>query len=41
MQVMISSIKVPDRVRKDLGNLDPLMQSLGRCGQLNPITSSV
>ena len=40
MQVMISSIKVPDRVRKDLGNLDPLMQSLGRCGQLNPITVS-
>ena len=40
MQVMISSIKVPDRVRKDLGNLEPLMQSLGRCGQLNPITVS-
>ncbi|MGI5868068.1 MAG: ParB N-terminal domain-containing protein [Kiritimatiellia bacterium] len=38
MQVMISSIKVPDRIRKDLGNLEPLMQSLSRCGQLNPIT---
>ena len=40
MQVMISSIQVPERVRKDLGNLDPLMQSLARCGQLNPITVS-
>ena len=40
MQVMISSIKVPDRVRKDLGSLDPRMQSLSRCGQLNPITVS-
>lgn len=40
MQVMINSIKVPDRVRKDLGNLEPLMESLTRCGQLNPITVS-
>lgn len=38
MQVMISTIRVPDRVRKDLGNLEPLMKSLQHCGQLNPIT---
>ena len=38
MQVMVDSIKVPDRVRKDLGNLDSLMESLKTCGQLNPIT---
>ena len=38
MQVLVDSIKVPDRVRKDLGNLDSLMESLKTCGQLNPIT---
>lgn len=40
MQVLITNIKVPDRVRKDVGDLDPLMESLKRCGQLNPITLS-
>lgn len=38
MQVLINNIKVPERIRKDMGNLEPLMESLGRCGQLNPIT---
>lgn len=38
MQVLIDSIKVPDRVRKEVGNLDSLMESLKACGQLNPIT---
>lgn len=38
MQVMISTIKVPERIRKETGNLEPLMESLSRCGQLNPIT---
>lgn len=40
MQVLITNIKVPDRVRKDAGDLEPLMESLKRCGQLNPITLS-
>lgn len=40
MQVLISDIKVPDRVRMDIGDLDPLIESLKRCGQLNPITLS-
>lgn len=38
MQVNVSDIKIPARIRKDIGNLEPLMESLGRCGQLNPIT---
>jgi len=38
MQVAISAIKVPERIRSDLGDLNPLMESLTRCGQLNPIT---
>lgn len=38
MQVVISTIKVPERIRKETGNLEPLMESLARCGQLNPIT---
>ncbi len=40
MQVLISSISIPERVRKDVGTLEPLMESLTRCGQLNPITVS-
>jgi len=40
MQVLITNIKIPDRVRMDVGDLDPLMESLKRCGQLNPITLS-
>ena len=38
MLVSISDIKVRKRVRKDLGNLEPLMDSLQRYGLLNPIT---
>lgn len=40
MQVVIGNVKVPERIRKDVGNLEPLMESLNRCGQLNPITIS-
>ena len=40
MQIPIDSITVPERVRKDLGDLQPLMDSLRRVGQLNPITVS-
>lgn len=38
MQIPIDSIRIPERVRQDLGNLDSLMDSLKRVGQLNPIT---
>jgi len=37
MQVPIDSVPVPERVRKDLGDLQPLMDSLKRVGQLHPI----
>lgn len=40
MQIPIDSVTVPERVRKDLGDLQPLMDSLRRVGQLNPITVS-
>lgn len=40
MQVPITSITIPERVRRDLGDLAPLMDSLKRVGQLNPITVS-
>ena len=38
MLVRISEIKVKKRVRRDLGDLDPLKDSLRRYGLLNPIT---
>ena len=38
MLVSIKDIKVKKRVRKDLGNLENLMDSLRRYGLLNPIT---
>ncbi len=38
MLVKIDDIKVKDRVRKDLGDLDPLKNSLRLYGLLNPIT---
>ncbi len=38
MQIPIDSISIPERVRRDLGDLQPLMDSLKRVGQLNPIT---
>ncbi|MBQ8383735.1 MAG: ParB N-terminal domain-containing protein [Spirochaetaceae bacterium] len=38
MLVDINQIQVSKRVRKDLGDLTPLMDSLKRYGLLNPIT---
>lgn len=38
MLVDINQIQVSKRVRKDLGDLSPLMDSLKRYGLLNPIT---
>lgn len=38
MLVNISEIKVKHRVRKDLGDIDSLKDSLKRYGLLNPIT---
>ncbi len=38
MLVSIKDIKVKNRVRKDLGNLENLKDSLRRYGLLNPIT---
>ncbi|MBO5137220.1 MAG: ParB N-terminal domain-containing protein [Spirochaetaceae bacterium] len=38
MLVDIDKIQVNKRVRKDLGNLEPLKDSLKRYGQLSPIT---
>ncbi len=38
MLVNIRDIKVKHRVRKDLGDLEPLKDSLKRYGLLNPIT---
>lgn len=37
MQILVSDIKIPERVRKDLGNLDSLVESFKRCGQITPI----
>lgn len=38
MMVNIDDIKVNKRVRKDLGDLEPLMDSLRTYGLMNPIT---
>lgn len=40
MQVSISEIKINERVRADMGDLKPLMDSMQANGQLNPITLS-
>jgi ParB family chromosome partitioning protein len=40
MKVPIEDIVIKDRVRTDLGDLKPLMDSLQNHGQLNPITLS-
>ena len=37
MQVSIHKIIIEDRIRKELGDLTPLMNSLQKHGQLNPI----
>ncbi len=38
MQILVSDIKIPERIRKDVGNLDSLVESFKRCGQITPIT---
>ena len=40
MQIPVDSITIPERVRKDPGNLESLMASLKRVGLLNPIVVS-
>ncbi len=40
MQVPLEDIVIKDRVRTDLGDLKPLMESLRQHGQLNPVTLS-
>lgn len=37
MQVSINSVTIEERVRKDVGDLAPLMESLRKYGQLSPI----
>ena len=37
MQVPITAIIVKERVRKDLGDLDPLMKSMHKYGQFSPL----
>ena len=37
MQILISDIKVKKRVRKDLGDIPSLAQSMKTFGQINPI----
>ncbi len=38
MKVSVDSVVIRERVRHDLGDLKPLMESMRRHGQLNPIT---
>jgi ParB family chromosome partitioning protein len=40
MKVLIQDIIINDRVRTDIGDLKPLMESLRDHGQLNPVTLS-
>ena len=40
MQVLIEDIVIKDRVRTDIGDLKPLMESMRKHGQLNPVTLS-
>ncbi len=40
MKVPISDIIIKERVRTDLGDIKPLMESLQKHGQLNPVTLS-
>ncbi|MCL2479140.1 MAG: ParB N-terminal domain-containing protein [Treponema sp.] len=37
MQVLISDIKIKKRIRKDLGNIASLAESLKKYGQISPI----
>jgi len=38
MKIEIGSIRISERVRKDVGDIAPLMASMQRHGQLNPVT---
>ncbi len=38
MEVKISDIKVKSRIREDIGDLKPLMDSLNKHGQFHPLT---
>ena len=38
MQILISDIKIKKRVRKDLGDIEMLKESLSHYGLMNPIT---
>ncbi len=40
MQVLLDDIIIKDRVRTDIGDLKPLMESMRKHGQLNPVTLS-
>lgn len=37
MQIQVNDIRIKKRVRRDLGNLQPLMESMRKHGLLNPI----
>jgi len=37
MQIRISDIKIKERIRRDLGSLQPLMESLREHGLMNPV----
>ena len=37
MEIKIEDIKIDRRIRKNLGNLDPLIESMEKFGQLNSI----
>ena len=37
MQILIEQIKIKKRIRKDLGDLEPLIESLRRHGLMNPV----
>lgn len=38
MQIALDDIKIKRRIRKDPGDLEPLMDSMRRYGLLNPVT---
>jgi ParB family chromosome partitioning protein len=40
MQVLLDDIIIKDRVRREIGDLKPLMESMRLHGQLNPVTLS-
>jgi ParB family chromosome partitioning protein len=40
MKIAVNDIHISERVRRDLGDIDALAESLARIGQLNPVTVS-